>query len=117
MILIPLNGLDTTCSEGWDCHEDQICDKGNCVPCEEGLEPDEDYLNCIPTCAVGEDCPEDQVCDKLNCVSCGEGLEPDESQLNCISSMFYHFLSTTIKDDFNTLKWSRLTMCSRQGLP
>ena len=69
------------------------------------------------TCAVGKDCPEDQVCDKLNCVSCEEGLEPDESHSNCIPSMFYHSLSTTIKDNFNTFKWSRYNMCSRQGLP
>ena len=47
MILIPLNGLDTTCSEGWHCSEDQVCDEMNCVPCEEGLEPDESQLNCI----------------------------------------------------------------------
>ena len=117
MILIPLNGLDTTCSEGWHCHEDQICDNMNCVPCEEGLEPDEYHLNCIPTCAVGEDCPEDQVCDKSNCVSCEEGHEPDESQLNCISSMYYHFLSTTIRDNSNAFKWCRYNMCSRQRLP
>ena len=41
-----LNGLGTKCTKGTDCPDDQVCEKLNCVSCEEGSKPDEDREKC-----------------------------------------------------------------------
>ena len=41
-----LNDLGKKCAKGTDCPDDQVCNKLNCVSCEEGSKPDEDKENC-----------------------------------------------------------------------
>ena len=69
-------------------------------------------LNGLGTeCKKGTECPTYQVCGtSRKCAFCEAGFQPDDKNEKCIPSMFYQFLSTAIKDNFNTSKWPRYRM-------